>query len=185
MSSLKTPISSQLDRIRKLDHGSYGSVYLFQRRESQEKLAVKIVQLEKYKLSKLSIFQKEVSLLSLCRSPYIVSYFGSFLQDSSLFITMEYIEYGSTHHLLHSIPGDDGLPDSICALILHDSLGGLAYLNSCGLMHLDIKPKNLLVTSDGHCKLCDFGVARSVLEGIDEAAPSPGLLAHLDRLNSF
>lgn len=46
----------------------------------------------------------------------------------------------------------------------------LKYMHSGDLLHRDMKPSNLLLNSDCHVKLCDFGLARSVAESEDEVA---------------
>ncbi len=90
---------------------------------------------------------------------------------SQLWILTEYVPHGSVYALM----GRTGpLPEAICALILHDTLEALAYLNSHGHMHLDVKPANILLTESGHCKLCDLGVAGGVApeHGLDSSAGS-------------
>jgi len=55
---------------------------------------------------------------------------------------------------------DRPIPESILRKILFDVLAGLEYLHSLRIAHRDIKPDNLLLSSDGRVKLADFGVAR-------------------------
>lgn len=53
--------------------------------------------------------------------------------------------------------------------IAYQILRALKYIHSADLLHRDIKPSNLLLNSDCHLKLCDFGLCRSVAE-----AEAPG-----------
>ena len=43
----------------------------------------------------------------------------------------------------------------------HQLILGLAYLHSRRILHRDLKPHNLLVDSQGHLKIADFGLARA------------------------
>lgn len=50
------------------------------------------------------------------------------------------------------------------ARFIRDALQGLNYIHSQKLIHRDIKPGNILVTTTGTAKICDFGVSRAVEE---------------------
>lgn len=43
--------------------------------------------------------------------------------------------------------------------ILRPLLLALSFLHARAILHRDVKPENVVVTSDGCCKLCDFGFA--------------------------
>ena len=41
-------------------------------------------------------------------------------------------------------------------------LKAVAFIHSVGIIHLDIKPENVMLTTDGHTKLTDFGMCKKV-----------------------
>lgn len=49
--------------------------------------------------------------------------------------------------------------------IVHQLCKALKFIHSAGLLHRDIKPSNILLNSDCHLKVCDFGLCRSIAEG--------------------
>jgi len=49
---------------------------------------------------------------------------------------------------------------------VYQILRGLKYLHSCGILHRDLKPRNLLVNSNCDLKVCDFGLSRSNIESL-------------------
>ena len=51
-------------------------------------------------------------------------------------------------------------------IILYNSLCAMNFLHSANVMHRDIKPANILVDGECQIKLCDFGFARTVPEGL-------------------
>ena len=46
--------------------------------------------------------------------------------------------------------------------VMYQVLKGIKYMHSGELIHRDLKPSNLLLNSDCHLKICDFGLARSL-----------------------
>lgn len=58
-----------------------------------------------------------------------------------------------------------GCPDITTKQFTWQILQGVAYCHRLGIVHRDVKPENILLTSDGIIKLCDFGFARMLSPG--------------------
>ncbi len=56
--------------------------------------------------------------------------------------------------------------------VIYQLLKSLYFLHTAELIHRDVKPSNMLLNSDCHVKLCDFGLCRSVSELSGGAAGS-------------
>lgn len=46
---------------------------------------------------------------------------------------------------------------------MYQIIKGMKYLHSASVIHRDLKPSNILIDSDCHIKICDFGLARSLI----------------------
>eukprot|EP00048_Salpingoeca_helianthica_P016196 m.230952 g.230952 ORF g.230952 m.230952 type:complete len:363 (+) comp18201_c0_seq1:54-1142(+) len=163
---LRLPSLASLERQEKIGHGAFGSVYLYLDKSPSAALkqyAVKIIRMDRCNES-IERFQNEVTALKMCRQENIVRFYSSSIVGDQLWILMEYIAGGSASHVLRKM-GPFSEPS--CAVVVHDTLQALRYLNNDGRLHLDIKPANILLTLDGRCKLCDLGVAQALF-GVGE-----------------
>jgi serine/threonine protein kinase len=57
------------------------------------------------------------------------------------------------------------LSDTHFQSFIYQTLCGLKYIHSAGVLHRDLKPANLLVSADCEVKICDFGLARGFSQG--------------------
>ncbi|XP_065212760.1 serine/threonine-protein kinase 3-like [Planococcus citri] len=141
------------DIICKLGEGSYGSVYKALHKESGQVLAIKQVPVD----TELHEIIKEISIMQQCDSPYVVKYYGSYFKNTDLWIVMEYCGAGSVSDIMRL--RKKTLSEDEIATILSDTLKGLEYLHLRKKIHRDIKAGNILLNTEGHAKLADFGVA--------------------------
>lgn len=141
------------DIICKLGEGSYGSVFKALHKESEQVLAIKQVPVD----TDLQEIIKEISIMQQCDSPYVVKYYGSYFKNTDLWIVMEYCGAGSVSDIMRL--RKKTLSEDEIATIMIDTLKGLEYLHLRRKIHRDIKAGNILLNSEGHAKLADFGVA--------------------------
>lgn len=64
------------------------------------------------------------------------------------------------------IKSNQTLSDEHIQFFIYQILRGLKYVHSCGILHRDLKPRNLLVNSNCDLKICDFGLSRSNIESL-------------------
>jgi serine/threonine protein kinase len=108
----------------------------------------------------VSRFQREAQAAARLIHPNIVQVFDSGRDEDSdqYFIVMEYIEGSSGAEILR----DDGWVEVDEALaIIEQACEGLNYAHRHGVVHRDVKPGNLLRSSEGEVKLADFGIAKA------------------------
>jgi len=141
------------DLLEKLGEGAYGSVYKALYKEAAEIVAIKQVPVE----SDLQEILKEIAIMQQCESKFVVRYFGSYFQDSNLWIVMEYCSAGSVLDIIKLRRKVFEEPQ--IATIMKDTLKGLEYLHSHRKIHRDVKAGNILLDKKGQSKLADFGVA--------------------------
>ncbi|RZB77161.1 Serine/threonine-protein kinase svkA isoform B [Glycine soja] len=131
-------------------------------RELNKLVAIKVIDLEESE-DEIDDIQKEISVLSQCRCPYITEYYGSYLNQTKLWIIMEYMAGGSVADLIQSGPP---LDEMSIACILRDLLHAVDYLHSEGKIHRDIKAANILLSENGDVKVADFGVSAQLTRTI-------------------
>jgi len=89
-------------------------------------------------------------------------------EDNAFFLAMEFVE-GVDVQRLRRLPDGGRLPPTEALHLVAQMLRGLDYAHRrtdsddrpLGIVHLDVKPANVLVSFEGEVKLTDFGVARS------------------------
>ena len=151
---------------RKIAGGSMGVVYkaldrrLAEVDEADPWVAIKVLT---PKLSRnadaLRAMQQEAAKGRSLTHPNIVRFVDLDREGDLYFIVMEWIEGRSLAAILDD-PDDDTVDLEMSLSIVVQIGHALEYAHSCGVVHADVKPGNIMVTPDGDVKLIDFGVAR-------------------------
>ncbi|SAL99244.1 hypothetical protein [Absidia glauca] len=96
-----------------------------------------------------------LSQLTHAKSQNITPFYGSILDDTKLWIIMDYAAGGSIRTIMKA----GALEEKYIATIVREVLLALSYLHKNLIIHRDIKAANILLTAEGDVQLCDFGVA--------------------------
>lgn len=83
-----------------------------------------------------------------------------------------HVTFAATETDLHAVIRANILEEIHKKYIVYQLVKALKFMHSADLLHRDIKPSNLLLNSDCHVKLCDFGLCRNIAE---TAGPQPHL----------
>lgn len=100
-------------------------------------------------------FLAEARLTASMDHPHVVFAHDYLEDESGAALVLEYAVRGSVRQ---HVRGGLGLAQA--GGVLEDVLAGLAHLESRGIVHVDIKPDNLLVTASGRTVIADLGTAR-------------------------
>lgn len=149
-----------LDRYRPLadlGSGGFGSVVLAFDTKMARRVAIKRLPLEGGRTLERRAGLAEARTAAMLNHPAIVTVHEWDTDDSAAYIVMEDIDGAS----LADILDERGVPldRDECAAVLEAVAGAVAFAHANGVLHLDLKPANILVTRDGRVKVADFGIA--------------------------
>ena len=142
----------------KIGQGASGGVFTAYKRGTNQLVAVKQMNLEQQPKKDLII--NEILVMKDSTHPNIVNFIDSYLVDGELWVIMEYMEGGSLTDVVTFNIMSEGQIASVC----RETLKGLQHLHSRGVIHRDIKSDNILLSSEGHIKLTDFGFCARINE---------------------
>ncbi len=162
-----------LPMLRVLGKGSFGKVVLVQKNQGQEKdglFAMKI--LKKTHLLRKGQIERtrtERKVLSIVDHPFIMKLHFAFQTDSKLFLVLDYCAGGE---LFFHLSRYQRFPERWTRFYAAELLLALAHLHSKGIIYRDLKPENVLLDSEGHVKLGDFGLAKAGIRHAYKGATS-------------
>ena len=114
---------------------------------------------EQYETGMAKFFNESRRLAAFENTPGIVKIYNSFEENRTAYIVMEFLE-GET--LSERLKREGKLSEADALNIMLPILQALDEVHHQGILHRDIAPNNIFLTSDGEVKLLDFGAARSV-----------------------
>lgn len=161
-----------------LGHGAFSTVRLGLRRCDSIPVAVKSIAKHEALRSRRLRSGKHLEEWEILRKmkghQYIVQLLDVFETDEEIQLIMEYCEGGELFNAIQRKRNRSyalrrgQYNEQQAACIINQILRALCDLHDAGIVHRDVKPENILLASDDEnsvrVKLCDFGVARSILQ---------------------
>jgi len=152
--------------LQELGRGATGKVYLADDPFAKRKVAVKVAFPEALRDSEdgafyRNMFLNEAALVGKVSHPHIVQIYDAVVEEKCSYIVMEYVEGGTLEKFCKP---DALLPTRDVAEIIFKCVRALAFANSLGLTHRDIKPGNILHNEGTDIKIADFGASINRVE---------------------
>ena len=162
MSDLANHTLGKYDVIREVGRGSMGVVYLAHDQFADREVALKVALPEalhdpmggaRYR----KMFFNEAKVAGKLRHPNIISVYDAGVEDEHCYIVMEYVPGGQT---LYGHCRKEGLlPIEDVVRVAFKCVRALDYAHRQGVIHRDIKPRNIMLTEQREVKLGDFSIA--------------------------
>jgi serine/threonine-protein kinase len=162
--------------IKKLGAGGMGVVYLALDTKLDRKVAIKVLRpdalAEEHFKQRLI---REAQAAAKLDHPNICAVYDVNEADPFSFIVMQYLEGESLAQRMDR----EVLSVDAALTIIEQAAEGLSEAHAQGIVHRDIKPQNMMITSRGQLKILDFGLAKLMRssESVDNDAPTAPILS--------
>lgn len=160
MSSLEGQFIGEFKILTRIGQGGMGSVYLAEQASLNRRVAVKVLLPElAHDVEFPKRFKREAMIAASISHPGIVQVYGAGEVDSVYYIAMEYVDGESLQRRMER----EGRikPDDALGIVTQLARALDAAWQKARLIHRDVKPSNVLLSTDGEVKLADFGMARN------------------------
>jgi serine/threonine protein kinase len=143
------------DLLERIGEGGMGTVYRARQLSLQRTVAVKVLH-STAGARTAQDFQRESRLLAALSHPDIVAIYDCGWSGDRYFLVTEFVNGAPLRSLMS--PGCPWPADRAGVLLAHIA-EALTYIHQHGVLHLDLKPENVLCTPSGDVKIADFGLA--------------------------
>jgi len=158
-STSKKPIKLDEFNIEKvIGKGAFGKVFLVTKRDTNQVYAMKALRKDMIEKRNQRLHtETERQILGDVDSPFIVQLRYAFQTHKKLYMVMDFINGGE---LFFHLRKKQRFSEDRTRFYAAEILLALDYLHSIGVIYRDLKPENVLLDSEGHIKLTDFGLSK-------------------------
>jgi hypothetical protein len=149
----------------RLGRGGMSAVYLGWHGDMRRRVALKLLRQPRAGVAVTNMLA-EVQATARLQHPNVVQLYHVLEYDNRLCLVLEYVDGGT---LSQRLAQEAALDFTAIARIMLALAQAVQYAHEAGVLHLDLKPGNVLLTADGRPKIADFGLAR--LQGFSDNPP--------------
>eukprot|EP00746_Dinoflagellata_sp_MGD_P160927 gnl/MRDRNA2_/MRDRNA2_87896_c0_seq1.p1 gnl/MRDRNA2_/MRDRNA2_87896_c0~~gnl/MRDRNA2_/MRDRNA2_87896_c0_seq1.p1 ORF type:complete len:342 (+),score=57.34 gnl/MRDRNA2_/MRDRNA2_87896_c0_seq1:162-1187(+) len=158
------PTLDDFQLVKVLGKGSYGKVMLARHAYTGETYAMKMLRKENVlKRNQVEHTKSERNILERVTHPFIVNLEYAFQTPKKLYFVLEYCAGGE---LFFHLSRAGRFSEWRCRFYASELLLAIGHLHEVDIIYRDLKPENVLIDTDGHVKLTDFGLSK---EGITDS----------------
>ena len=159
--------------VEQLGRGGMAAVYKAYQPSLERYVAIKVIheQLVAQDEQFFKRFHREAKVVASLHHPNIVPVFDFGVEGDIPYMVMEYLEGRSLKAELRELSGrGETLSPQEILRIVSDVAGAVDYAYRQGIVHHDLKPDNVMLTTKGETILTDFGIAK-IAGGTQEEIP--------------
>ncbi|XP_065170694.1 ribosomal protein S6 kinase 2 beta isoform X2 [Atheta coriaria] len=155
---------SQFELLKVLGEGSFGKVFLVRKvvgNDGGTLYAMKVLKKATLKVRDRHRTKMERNILVDVEHPFIVKLHYAFQTTGKLYLILDFLRGGD---LFSRLSKEVMFTEEDVKFYLAELALALNHLHSLGIIYRDLKPENVLLDSDGHIALTDFGLSKLPLE---------------------
>ncbi|XP_022927324.1 CBL-interacting serine/threonine-protein kinase 23-like isoform X3 [Cucurbita pepo subsp. pepo] len=142
---------------RTLGEGNFAKVKFARNTETDDNVAIKILDKEKVlKHKMISQIKREIATMKLIRHPNVIRMFEVMASKTKIYIVLEFVTGGE---LFDKIVSRGRMKEDEARKYFQQLINAVDYCHSRGVFHRDLKPENLLLDANGVLKVSDFGLS--------------------------
>jgi len=159
--------ADDLEVICELGRGAYGVVEKMKHKKTGTILAVKRITATVNSVEQRRLLMDlDISMRSSdCQ--YTVHFYGAMFREGDVWICMEVMDNSVDKFYARVFGNGRTIPECVLGKIAFSVVSALHYLHTkLKVIHRDVKPSNILVSTSGHVKMCDFGISGYLVDSV-------------------
>jgi len=160
-----------------LGSGSFGEVFLVEKKSTHDLYAMKVLRKEKVMKKNLARYARtERIVLSVMDHPFIVKLYYAFQTENKLYMVLQYCPGGD---LASKIFKEKRFSENVAKIYAAEIVLALEALHQKDIIYRDLKPANVVLDQDGHALLTDFGLSKQGIRDGTMTGSFCGSIAYL------